>query len=157
MELPPRTRRILHPLVRGNRLVGTTSAHAENTYRQLNRLVSAGELPPRTRRILHIRPRYRGGDGTTSAHAENTLVSNAWVGVTGNYLRARGEYRTGRSTPWGCQELPPRTRRIHTINRDVRIITGTTSAHAENTLSRSQQLPASWNYLRARGEYRIMI
>ena len=92
MELPPRTRRIPEGQVTYQGLVGTTSAHAENTFTLVSIKVCSGnylrargeypnpaaqtvpckELPPRTRRIrlhfcgTHIR------SGTTSAHAENT-------------------------------------------------------------------------------------
>ena len=71
-ELPPRTRRIRMPNRTLNRILGTTSAHAENTlgfigddrvYRNYLRArgeyhayaMTVGnslELPPRTRRIL---------------------------------------------------------------------------------------------------------
>ena len=70
-ELPPRTRRILSPCSSVLILAGTTSAHAENTYRRtraapgrrnylrargeycraLNTGMTTLELPPRTRRI----------------------------------------------------------------------------------------------------------
>ena len=92
MELPPRTRRI--PIIGGVNctIVGTTSAHAENTPPQSplsaskrNYLRARGEyrcwpwlrvawmeLPPRTRRILLLHAEAVKIPGTTSAHAENT-------------------------------------------------------------------------------------
>ena len=74
-------------------LIGTTSAHAENTRHRKGRRKVAGnylrargeyiistvksqlqsELPPRTRRILLSIPFILPPVGTTSAHAENTL------------------------------------------------------------------------------------
>ena len=72
---------------------------------------------------------------------------------TGNYLRVRGEYKrqTGaRSHPW---ELPPRARRIPIIANEPRVVAGTTSACAENTLRRSSRHSLTRNYLRVRGEY----
>ena len=72
-ELPPRTRRIRFfqpcPALVG----GTTSAHAENTYNDCDKLIGNRELPPRTRRIPVVRHAKPEWIGTTSAHAENTL------------------------------------------------------------------------------------
>ena len=112
MELPPRTRRIqlLHLYV--YQLIGTTSAHAENTeypsqkpQTGRNYLRARGEywnnfikpawdaeLPPRTRRIQKGNLKIMGIKGTTSAHAENTEHAFVSAYATGNYLRARGEY-----------------------------------------------------------------
>ena len=94
--------------------------------------------------------------GTTSAHAENTqwltLLKTPWR----NYLRARGEYVF--EAPCGVVgvELPPRTRRIQFPQLTPLPGRGTTSAHAENTEPWQPQ-PLTWgNYLRARGEYRLM-
>ena len=50
-------------------------------------------------------------------------------------------------------ELPPRARRIHTLHRLGAVLLGTTSACAENTLSRLPSRKTCWNYLRVRGEY----
>ena len=112
-ELPPRTRRIHKNKITLTTLLGTTSAHAENTPHYFsinlssrNYLRARGEyiaecdltlaeleLPPRTRRI-----RFHGFQrfacvGTTSAHAENTSrAAHPWR-TQRNYLRARGEYR----------------------------------------------------------------
>ena len=53
-------------------------------------------------------------------------------------------------------ELPPRTRRIQFPQLTPLPGRGTTSAHAENTEPWQLQ-PLTWgNYLRARGEYRLM-
>ena len=113
-------------------ILGTTSAHAENTWprqrgspEQWNYLRARGEygdghyastavveLPPRTRRIPPSREIFR--------------------------------------PPW---ELPPRTRRIRRYDTVVGVEHGTTSAHAENTPRGAQWTRGSWNYLRARGEY----
>ena len=77
----------------------------------------------------------RSARGTTSAHAENTSP----LGVTGqwprNYLRARGEYAWSVTYPDGASELPPRTRRIPHMETLCKEPSGTTSAHAENTLN----------------------
>ena len=50
-----------------------------------------------------------------------------------NYLRVRGEYSTPRATNLATMELPPRARRIPTIDTQNAIPIGTTSACAENT------------------------
>ena len=50
-------------------------------------------------------------------------------------------------------ELPPRTRRIHLDAELGAVLTGTTSAYAENTLSHDSLRRFLWNYLRVRGEY----
>ena len=173
MELPPRTRRILKVFPCSKRFSGTTSAHAENTFRPSLPLVLMGnylrargeylrrirlpvwrmELPPRTRRIhldfwvplAHSR--------TTSAHAENTST-NPWAGRgIGNYLRARGEYPPPRVPKAEESELPPRTRRIRRKTASPLVPLGTTSAHAENTFPVAVFQWSSGNYLRARGEY----
>ena len=52
-------------------------------------------------------------------------------------------------------ELPPRARRILRTNRTSRLILGTTSACAENTVPQKCNLWGRRNYLRVRGEYRI--
>ena len=92
-ELPPRTRRIHDGLFDRAGGVGTTSAHAENTWSEAitlgdprNYLRARGEycnacvillfgaeLPPRTRRIQTPESPPAPPRGTTSAHAENTL------------------------------------------------------------------------------------
>ena len=91
-ELPPRARRIPHTNTSSTRLIGTTSACAENTGvtpppdpRDGNYLRVRGEywgwgvyirwgveLPPRARRILPVRGQPVATPGTTSACAENT-------------------------------------------------------------------------------------
>ena len=93
MELPPRARRIHEILVTSWRLMGTTSACAENTVRHAVGVIFAGnylrvrgeyislcapnfpmrELPPRARRIQHFPYPTRVDAGTTSACAENTF------------------------------------------------------------------------------------
>ena len=91
------------------------------------------ELPPRARRI-RLTGSFTGlNAGTTSACAENTGTNDATCFSDRNYLRVRGEYNFLHARLTTLGELPPRARRIHTINRDVRIITGTISACAENT------------------------
>ena len=75
------------------------------------------------------------------------------VAVTGNYLRARGEYQAAKSPTRRRGELPPRTRRIRRLDAKKTPIGGTTSAHAENTGSTNNGTLKAWNYLRARGEY----
>ena len=91
-ELPPRARRIRLLDLEFGRLVGTTSACAENTgagvtYAALHRnylrvrgeyeaysmnTILYLELPPRARRILAVRWFRLESEGTTSACAENT-------------------------------------------------------------------------------------
>ena len=53
------------------------------------------------------------------------------------------------------KELPPRARRIRTIGESADLITGTTSACAENTVLSLLQRLRLWNYLRVRGEYKL--
>ena len=52
-----------------------------------------------------------------------------------NYLRVYGEYYQRSLTPLISLELPPRTRRIPNVLGRTGVITGTTSACAENTLN----------------------
>ncbi|EFM50140.1 Uncharacterised protein [Corynebacterium matruchotii] len=132
MELPPRARRILmHPDI-ARTDIGTTSACAENTRRNVARFSEARnylrvrgeyrnalssqhshkELPPRARRIH----KKQFGDhvvyGTTSACAENTICSNMMAFPFWNYLRVRGEYNKCACDAVAVVELPPRARRI---------------------------------------------
>ena len=76
------------------------------------------ELPPRTRRILFEGEEIAPEDGTTSAHAENTTGNVRKIVVMGNYLRARGEYICAYLDMIQIGELPPRTRRIHRIDKE---------------------------------------
>ena len=91
-ELPPRARRIPHPIAVSGAVHGTTSACAENTVdgftqftedwnylrvrgeyiRRSTLSEQAGELPPRARRIPCGKILPNGLPGTTSACAENT-------------------------------------------------------------------------------------
>ena len=112
-----------------------------------------GELPPRTRRILSNGVHCESGAGTTSAHAENTKSTIPTGRNRRNYLRARGEYALLRYAEAGCEELPPRTRRILCRGAGTKAKNGTTSAHAENTTCVRVAVSPSTNYLRARGEY----
>ena len=68
----------------------------------------------------------------------------------------RGEY--GMAVPTGARkaELPPHARRILLDAHRVTPIKGTTSACAENTRVRCGRCPYEGNYLRMRGEYRII-
>ena len=70
-----------------------------------------------------------------------------------NYLRVRGEYLQHRVIAFDDKELPPRARRIRVYADPETGLTGTTSACAENTTIPHAASPASWNYLRVRGEY----
>ena len=96
-------------------MVGTTSACAENTFACSARVVSpwnylrvrgeylgglAGntkflELPPRARRIQSCQVNIPIGNGTTSACAENTEWCVMHIENERNYLRVRGEYKSG--------------------------------------------------------------
>ena len=73
--------------------------------------------------------------------------------IIGNYLRVRGEYHLAEMISKGLKELPPRARRILLRRRMKTIPIGTTSACAENTLTRDDHASEAWNYLRVRGEY----
>ena len=71
--------------------------------------------------------------GTTSAHAENTRGQYSGIIFLGNYLRVRGEYATASPRVLATTELPPRARRIPSIQSMLPSRKGTTSACAENT------------------------
>ena len=152
-ELPPRARRIQRANQWCGKMVGTTSACAENTLHvgfhilsNRNYLRVRGEythnailftkileLPPRARRI---HARCHGNctvGGTTSACAENTYLMNAFLAHLGNYLRVRGEYTAPNSASKSSSELPPRARRIPPSLCLYLPGAGTTSACAENT------------------------
>ena len=111
------------------------------------------ELPPRARRIRLGLSCLRHYDGTTSAHAENTYAHQWPPSPDQNYLRARGEYIAVLRSEELTMELPPRTRRIRVCRFPCAPRTGTTSAHAENTMIYAPLPTSVWNYLRARGEY----
>ena len=93
------------------------------------------ELPPRTRRIPLPQQGLLPPAGTTSAHAENTKCLQTLRFPDRNYLRARGEYLIGVKGERIPKELPPRTRRIRVPESPPAPPRGTTSAHAENTVS----------------------
>ncbi|VEI98379.1 Uncharacterised protein [Corynebacterium matruchotii] len=115
------------------------------------------ELPPRARRIHKELNTGLNRLGTTSACAENTAAGCMTTLDTTNYLRVRGEYST-RSTPTPARpELPPRARRIPLQLGFNTGCGGTTSACAENTFQGLPQLYQTWNYLRVRGEYTIVL
>ena len=173
MELPPRARRIPRTTRKPSTCMGTTSACAENTRApglyphqarnylrvrgeyQIRKNVRcpASELPPRARRIRSPSGSRASSMGTTSACAENTRKGLLLRLRDGNYLRVRGEYGMVAALCSTTRELPPRARRIHLINNQLRLFHGTTSACAENT-SHQQSAPAlPRNYLRVRGEY----
>ena len=134
-ELPPRTRRIPRATPPHARTTGTTSAYAENTLpiSVLSRFI--WELPPRTRRIPIANIIRSSENRTTSAYAENTFPSMWRRKKHWNYLRVRGEYAQCTTALRQAMELPPRTRRIRHRFITERIIGGTTSAYAENTLN----------------------
>ena len=152
-ELPPRTRRIPCGAIARATVLGTTSAHAENTPGDGGFCGFWGELPPRTRRIPGSQGKENRDAGTTSAHAENTFASWLALAASRNYLRARGEYIWPPVRAKDLPELPPRTRRIPDLKDEKVDTVGTTSAHAENTGSRRAAPERRGNYLRARGEY----
>ena len=173
LELPPRARRIRRGPREENRNAGTTSAYAENTavssvaamtarnYLRVRGEYSpnpdpvwlSAELPPRTRRILAHELGVTILMGTTSAYAENT-ADDVYVALhQRNYLRVRGEYDSFSSSAAFAWELPPRTRRIPYQTLPMLKTLGTTSAYAENTISRAGILRTGGNYLRVRGEY----
>ena len=153
LELPPRARRIHLSPTRVDRLLGTTSACAENTltprstserywnylrvrgeyFPSFRTTVPKRELPPRARRIPQLVMTPTGTQGTTSACAENTCCSWSQRRLAGNYLRVRGEYVVICFTSGPGVELPPRARRILTGKPGSVILKGTTSACAENT------------------------
>ena len=155
-ELPPRARRI--PATDGTPRAhtGTTSACAENTFKQTtpppprwNYLRVRGEyncclispqdfreLPPRARRIPSRTSGGSGGGGTTSACAENTIFRCDRHPKFRNYLRVRGEYFVYDSYREEPKELPPRARRIPASPGGGAHSGRTTSACAENTFHR---------------------
>ena len=131
LELPPRARRILFQLPVVVIPRGTTSACAENTFKQItppprwnylrvrgeyeftpSSLVTSTELPPRARRIREVRAVVWVCEGTTSACAENTWAVKPSSADSRNYLRVRGEYWWVKNSYPLHRELPPRARRI---------------------------------------------
>ena len=115
------------------------------------------ELPPRARRIRSPEMREESRIGTTSACAENTHCSRWEMGVWGNYLRVRGEYILGESHKNSFLELPPRARRILDAAYRAGLLSGTTSACAENTWGHYFLPAVLGNYLRVRGEYAALL
>ncbi|SQG55664.1 Uncharacterised protein [Corynebacterium ulcerans] len=131
MELPPHTRRKASSFLREFATVGTTSAYAEKSGRQLparhwhrnylrirgekahRRLwqILGAELPPHTRRKVVLAWYDVPESGTTSAYAEKRKPTHYIRIKTWNYLRIRGEkgsFEHYRPADW---ELPPHTRR----------------------------------------------
>ena len=176
-ELPPRARRILDEALKQNETDGTTSACAENTSavsttvsgawnylrvrgeyaKALQNMGIEAELPPRARRIQAAGGEGHHSVGTTSACAETTYHPPPRSKAPWNYLRVRGVYGVWMRTHRAMVELPPRARRIHLHKTRRDLISGTTSACAENTTSpHGAQVPAG-NYLRVRGEYLIRL
>ena len=115
--------------------------------------VCGAELPPRARRIRTLNHTTHLAPGTTSACAENTDRLHTGVYVMGNYLRVRGEYDCYRHDCRPLRELPPRARRIQRRKVQYWLLTGTTSACAENTFRDVLVASRKRNYLRVRGEY----
>ena len=154
-------------------LIGTTSACAENAnapnlpkrcHQNYLRVRgeytpsppcrgTAGELPPRARRILPPKTTRDSSTGTTSACAENTAKMQDTTGRPWNYLRVRGEYGEPHMPFDETRELPPRARRIRASRNNMKHITRTTSACAENTNLLVCARSPGKNYLRVRGEY----
>ena len=95
--------------------------------------LDVSELPPRARRI-------------PPKHLTLGVVDR-------NYLRVRGEYKPRSTRAVSKSELPPRARRIQIRIRGDSPIHGTTSACAENTVTKLLRQICTWNYLRVRGEY----
>ena len=138
-------------------MVGTTSAHAENTkitvtyylpkrnYLRVrgeysnaeSKGTTSAELPPRARRILGRTESKIRLIGTTSACAENTQSQLPLRPSPGNYLRVRGEYPRPGAGRFFYPELPPRARRIRLASIPPRCGGGTTSACAENTVRKN--------------------
>ena len=96
------------------------------------------------------------GAGTTSACAENTSSGIILATDVRNYLRVRGEYWRNTLNHYPLLELPPRARRIRRTGVCRPGNRGTTSACAENTPGVAYQRGEPGNYLRVRGEYRLM-
>ena len=176
LELPPRARRILGKSTTAVVAGGTTSACAENTpqdarygrvYRNYLRVrgeyrrectaqMGFLELPPRARRIPIHSSRAEVEQGTTSACAENTQPGGMGRRECRNYLRVRGEYLSVAAFSITFAELPPRARRIRPRAVMAVVLIGTTSACAENTWLPHCCIAWSRNYLRVRGEYKIL-
>ena len=73
------------------------------------------ELPPRARRIQDFDLKRIAEIGTTSACAENTQRRIRRARRQRNYLRVRGEYHDQATRVIALVELPPRARRILTM------------------------------------------
>ena len=69
----------------------------------------------------------------------------------------RGEYPDRKVSVPMVWELPPRARRIPVADDALVPAKGTTSACAENTPETLVVACRSWNYLRVRGEYKIIL
>mgnify|MGYP002888873911 CR=1 FL=1 len=120
------------------------------------RSIPIAELPPRARRIRLLQNLNHSIPGTTSACAENTCWNNCSSVRRWNYLRVRGEYMLLIDAGDVRWELPPRARRILDGILNQGIVTGTTSACAENTITMVSSATLNGNYLRVRGEYRVL-
>ena len=114
---------------------------------------SSAELPPHARRIPIEGFIPGAGIGTTSACAENTMAWMLMVYSPRNYLRMRGEYGDWGYGSLTTLELPPHARRIPRNAAITSSHAGTTSACAENTVTRLTSVVVPGNYLRMRGEY----
>ena len=119
-------------------------------------MLSKPELPPRARRIHWVSLAMMGCTGTTSACAENTARAGNTIGGKRNYLRVRGEYSSLIAFMPSGVELPPRARRIRSPGSRFPQHQGTTSACAENTEAAQIMIANIRNYLRVRGEYKLV-
>ena len=133
--------------------LGTTSACAENTaWRGVAFQIKGNYLRVRGE-YRHCNAPAKPNTGTTSACAENTRPQRKRLVAVGNYLRVRGEYLLIPSPRCNYGELPPRARRILTVQNPIDNKIRTTSACAENTTLVNPSRRPTRNYLRVRGEY----
>ena len=172
--LPPPTRGI--PLVRRifALTIGSTPAHAGNTYRRASgssgmpvyprprgeydieddAITSEKGLPPPTRGIRVDALKNRIATRSTPAHAGNTAYPQSFGCARWVYPRPRGEYPCKQKRQNQSDGLPPPTRGILRSYRQRQRDRGSTPAHAGNTASFGLTRRPTRVYPRPRGEYR---
>ena len=110
-------------------------------------------LPPPTRGILHRLYQAQDGRGSTPAHAGNTHVYKNRPVNAEVYPRPRGEYHRNIQQNNAGSGLPPPTRGIHSSQSIASAPSGSTPAHAGNTLCLRHLVLSLRVYPRPRGEY----
>ena len=110
-------------------------------------------LPPPTRGIPAPYGAAKTGERSTPAHAGNTTPIVRARALPQVYPRPRGEYRPPPALAPAERGLPPPTRGIRPLSRQMIKQYGSTPAHAGNTKRGADNRRASLVYPRPRGEY----